>query len=224
MADLRILPFKTRQKTRLMPAPPPLNSAPTCIAVFGPVRSGKTLAVSSIAARFYKFPYIVILSPSGHTDASLEPLRELGALVFDNPGDFDAVVRELVEHQKDQLEEEREHILIVVDDSLGVLQPNSEVARLSSRFRHFMISLIYTAQLYRQLPPVVRINAESFLLFRTHNGKEIAKIEEEFSGAYGADFIQKYRAATSEKHSFIFINQKTGELFQNLTQKVGINV
>ena len=85
---------------------------------------------------------------------------------------------------------------------------------MRSKYRHWKLSLIVTSQSFRALPIICRSNATGYIIFRTHNKKEFAKMEEEFEGNF-PDFIDLYKDATNEKYSFLYLDQEKIRAFEN---------
>ncbi len=62
--------------------------------------------------------------------------------------------------------------------------------------------MIFTAQLFRGLPPTIRANAGLYLLWGTTNAKELKKMEDEFGGVF-PDFLRIFTEATREPYHFL---------------------
>ena len=110
-------------------------------------------------------------------------------------------------------------MLVVVDDCVGYMGKSLE--KLASRYRHYKISLVVASQQFRMLPPTLRTCAGYWILYKTHNSKEVAKMDEEFSGQF-PDFIGLYNTATEEKYNFLLLNVIKGETWHNFTRRIGI--
>ena len=67
------------------------------------------------------------------------------------------------------------------------------------------MSLIVTTQNFRSLPLICRNNASAYVLFKSHNKKEIEKLDDELSGMI-PDFMELYKKATDKKYGFLYID------------------
>jgi hypothetical protein len=99
---------------------------------------------------------------------------------------------------------QKPRVLIIVDDSAGDWGRSSALARLFMRYRHYNFSLIMTAQSFRTVPSVARVNASGYMVFRTENDSEIQKMEEEWPTI--PHWRDLYSEATSERYSFMYID------------------
>jgi hypothetical protein len=114
-------------------------------------------------------------------------------------------------------EKDQQRMLIVVDDCVGYM--GKALEKLSSKYRHYGISLIVSSQQFRMIPPTVRTCAGYWVLFRTYNEKEVAKMDEEFSGQFGK-FLQAYRRATEEKYHFLYIDVNNSRTHQDFKEEI----
>lgn len=119
------------------------------------------------------------------------------------------------DRQKDEIEaqkaEKLDRILIVIDDAVGVkaLERGSVISNSFSRHRHLHISFLYAVQIYKAMPPVVRVNLSAIILFRIYNRGELKKIvEEQAVLVKDKTWLALYDHATKEPFSFLYINYK----------------
>lgn len=116
--------------------------------------------------------------------------------------------KEEVERQKS---EKLDRILIIIDDAVGVkaLERGSVITNSFSRHRHLYISFLYAVQIYKAMPPVVRVNLSAILIFRIYNRGELKKIVEEQAVLVKDNtWMALYEHATKEPFSFLYINYK----------------
>ena len=106
---------------------------------------------------------------------------------------------------------------MIFDDMLGILKNTGYIISFCSRFRHSKCSLIFSTQLYRGLPPIIRANAQAYIIWKTKNKKEISKLIDEFEGVL-PDFEQIYNDATDKKYEFLYINLKDIKAFKNFNE------
>ena len=224
--DLRILPVKKKPDNIVKgkkSVPEPLPKPPFLMVVNAPVRSGKTnlliglLYLPSFNFREY-FDEIIYISPTIANDdtgkAAMDDEKVIK--ITDNLEDIDLILESIVELQKKKDKKDRKETLIILDDMLGLIknQGQSFFAALCSKYRHFRLSLIISSQSFRALPPLCRYNATAYIIFKTHNKKELTKMQEEFEGNF-PDFLKLYEDATSERYSFLYLNQEKVKAYRN---------
>ena len=130
---------------------------------------------------------------------------------------LDDILNDIVKNQKAKPKEEREPVLIVLDDCLDYLKKSKKLNSLPSYSRHYNISIIITTQIYNALPMGLRKNCSAYLIARIYNNKDLQNIEEEI-GANFHDFKTNYDKATKEKYSFLFIDNRNIELWRNFDE------
>ena len=224
--SLKILPVKKlpeKAKRGKVQVPDPLPKPPFLLVVQAPVRSGKTnLLINLLYNPIFNFreyfDEVIYISPTIENDATAEAAMkdEKVLKVTEGLDDIDLILESIVELQKKKDKEERKETLIILDDMLGMIknQGKSYFASLCSKYRHWKLSLIVTSQSFRALPIICRSNATGYIIFRTHNKKEFAKMEEEFEGNF-PDCIDLYKDATNEKYSFLYLDQEKIRAFEN---------
>ena len=117
--------------------------------------------------------------------------------------------------EKDEIERQKaeklDRILIIIDDAVGVkaLERGSIITNSFSRHRHLYISFLYAVQIYKAMPPVVRVNLSAILIFKIFNKGELKKIiEEQAVGVPDKTWMAIYDHATKEPYSFLYVNYK----------------
>ena len=199
------------------PIPEPLPGADgECfvLTLVGPRSSGKSVVINNLILREEMmrglYSDIIIISPTIYSDSSSRYLiHEVGK---DNVYEAysEQIIQELINSVKDKEKHEREMKLIVLDDVIGSIPKyNSLVYNLTSKARHWSISMIISTQNLRELPPVVRNNTTNWAFFRSGNLKEIGKMMEEM-GSLGSpeNCYGLYTAAVEEPHKFMYIDNK----------------
>ncbi len=233
-------------RERIDSLPDPLPKPPFLWVLMGSVRSGKSVFISNAIHRWYGplhgtqhgrsqrpaaarvFSRIVYCSPTVEQDDSLWHLRE-PALALDADvavvsghrlDDLDASVEAIVENKMAAGPSAREQWLLVLDDCLGLLRlsgPKAFVTHFATRYRHARVSLLISCQQLRALPPTIRANASAYCIWRSANGRERAKLEEEF-GEVVPDFLRLYDEATAEPYHFLFLDLRRLRAFADLTR------
>ena len=110
-----------------------------------------------------------------------------------------------------QLKTMADRILLICDDQVGsdlFLGPLKKYfVGANTRHRHHSASIIMVSQGYKEIPKTIRTGWTCLLLYKIGNMKELEVIYEEFSMDLTWDeWIEVYREATNEKHSFLFID------------------
>lgn len=197
---------------------PILPQIPFLLTIFAPVRSGKSVLVMNLIYVMYKkcFDQIVFFSPTVSHDKTTRILWEDPDVVKIDKDlqHIDSMIKAIVERQEEKHEDERKHILIVLDDCLGLMKREGYLTNLCSRYRHYKLSIIITSQNFRSLPPIVRNNSTAVILFKTSNDKELKKIEEEYAGNFPG-FISLYKKCTRERFNLCYLNLERIELYHN---------
>jgi hypothetical protein len=203
----------------------PLLKPPFLGVINGSVRTGKSTILMNLLynKNFYKdlFDKVIYISPTVHNDLTLEHLREDEDIIKIHDGleDLDTILQTIIKTKEEDEEERKAFYLIVLDDCLGYIKPNSYIAFLCSRYRHSKISLIFTSQNFRSIPNIIRTNATFYLLFKTTNKKEYLKYVEEFSGLF-ENFEEIFKDATEQPYNFLFLNLRDISANHNFREKL----
>tara|TARA_R110002126_G_C10483683_1_gene502205 strand:- start:4276 stop:5187 length:912 start_codon:yes stop_codon:yes gene_type:complete len=180
----------------------------------GPRSSGKSVVINNLILRDEMlrglFEQILIISPTIHSDSSSRYLiKEVGKEnVYEAYSE--QIIQGLIDSVKDKEKHERSMKLIILDDVIGSIPKyNSLVYNLTSKARHWSISMIISTQNLRELPPVCRNNTTHWAFFRSGNLKEVAKMMEEM-GSLGSpeNCFALYNACVEEPHKFMYIDSE----------------
>lgn len=210
---------KTKKLNPLLIKPPFLG------VLNGSTRSGKSTMVTNFLYNpdFYKniFENVIIISPTVLNDDTLRFIKEDEKItkISENFEFLDDILKTIVESQEDVEKEEREDVLIILDDMLGFLKRESYLTYLCTRYRHYKISILITTQSFRAIPNIIRTNADFVILFATQNKKEYKKIEEEYGGLI-PDFETRFKEATDKPYNFMYINLKKIKVYHNFIEKL----
>jgi len=225
--DLKILQVKKLYKAEEFPKiKHPLPKPPFTMALVAPTKSGKSNLIVNLLKNSYfgyddVFDEIYYISPTVGIDETLRSINEDDDIIkIDEEDDLkylDDILNDIVKNQKSKAKEEREPVLIVLDDCLDYLKKSKRLDSLPSYSRHYNISIIITTQVYNALPTKLRKNASCYLIARIYNNKDLQNIEEEI-GANFSDFKANYDKATKEKYSFLFVDNRNIELWRNFDE------
>jgi hypothetical protein len=225
--DLKILQVKKLNKADDYPnIKHPLPSPPFTLALIAPTKSGKSNLIVNLLKNSYfgyddVFKEIYYISPTVGIDETLRSINEDDDIIKINEEDdlkfLDDILNDIVKTQKAKSKEDREPVLIVLDDCLDYLKKSKRLDSLPSYSRHYNISIIITTQVYNALPTKLRKNSSGYLIARIYNNKDLQNIEEEI-GANFMDFRENYEKATKEKYSFLYVDNRNIELWKNFDE------
>ena len=231
--DLSVLPL-VEEINRTKPKKPfhsdlPNIGAGACVLVIAPPKSGKGVLINNLLLNenFFadQFDETYIISSTIHTDSTARFLADkFSHTVFDDYSD--EIIDRIVKYQDHFKEKEKmPKLAIVCDDFIGMIPANSKVFKIASKYRHYNIKLLlYSTQLFKSVPPVVRSNAQYVILYKTSSDEEIAKITENYGTAYGGkdNFLKLYHEATKEKYNFLYLNiaRNPVEAYKNFTELI----
>ncbi len=102
-------------------------------------------------------------------------------------------------------------ILVIFDDLVGSGLFGGERGNyfkgLNTRHRHYSASFIMVSQGYKEIPKTIRTNWTCLVVFEIGNEKEVEVIYEEYAmGLKKEDWLEVYKYATRDDHSFLFLN------------------
>ena len=145
--------------------------------------------------------------------------------ITDNLHDIDGIIEAIVDLQKEKDFDDPElekgwHTLLILDDCLGVINKHKGYLNtLASKYRHYRLSIIITTQRFRELSPIIRSNAGYYIIYKTHNRKELQALDDELSSNI-PNFMQLYSDATHKKYNFLYINLEKDVAYQNFSSVV----
>ena len=182
------------------------------MTLVGPRSSGKSVVINNLILRDEMlrglFERILIISPTIHSDSSSRFLIAEAGKENVYEAYAETIIQELIDSVKDKKKHERSMKLIILDDVIGSIPKyNSLVYNLTSKARHWSISMIISTQNLRELPPVCRNNTTNWAFFRSGNLKEIEKMMEEM-GSLGSkeNCYNLYSACVEEPHKFMYVD------------------
>jgi len=222
---LKILPVKGGSSKKEFPQiPDPLLQCPFTMAMVAPTKSGKSTIIANMLKNCLMgysdnvFSEIYYISPTIAFDKTLKSIFDDEEIIKITDEDdlihLDSILSELIKSQKEKDEDERENILIILDDCLDYLKKSKKLDSLPSYSRHFKISIILTCQVYNLIGVKFRKNVSGLIIGRIFNQKDIMNIEEEI-GCNFLDFKDNYEKATEEPFSFLFVDNREMKLYKN---------
>lgn len=167
---------------------------------------------------------IVQAAPLGHELEGLVNQREGFTGIIPEEHFFDTYdddkFMEIMEEQMSMIKLLKKHgepkylanrILIIFDDLVGSSlfsgSRGSYFKGINTRHRHYSSSFIMVSQGYKEIPKTIRTNWTCLIVFEIGNEREVQVIYEEYAmGLKTDDWMELYKHATNEDHSFLFIN------------------
>lgn len=235
--DLTILPVELPEgldelEPKWKNLDPRLPKPPFVMVFNAGVANGKTTTIMNLLYNpsFYRelFDSIIVMSPTiendltWHTALQDDTVSVVTGDKLDQTDDIIDAIFKLKTREVQEAEQNGEtpkQTLLILDDMLGML--GKKFDNMITRHRHPRISIMVTTQEFRALPPKVRTNASHYLIFRTQNQKELAKIVEEFANNYGIEkFLECYEKCTQERYSFMTLHQRTKQIYKKFDQLV----
>ena len=184
------------------------------ILLVGTTNSGKTTLINNLLlnSNFWgrrkgsvmgAFENVYLFSPSLYLDDSTRFLVEN----FDCKTDYNEIDKTINGIRTAQLslpKEKRPRLMMVLDDGVGLIERNSNVNFLATRYRHFNLNMIMSVQSFRACSPVMRVNANYLVLMNgIMNTKELEKIEEEYGDIFKGTLLYCYKKYCPKKYDFI---------------------
>ena len=115
--------------------------------------------------------------------------------------------QKVIDYQKEQKHNDFYQILTVIDDfadDTNFTRKSQLLHQLYIRGRHYMISTITSAQVYKQISPIVRKNMTHLFIYRLRNYGDSESTLEELSAIYDKKtLLQIYHEAVSDDYSFL---------------------
>jgi hypothetical protein len=222
-ADLTVLKVRddTEQDHRFDDLDPRLMKPPFRTLINAPSGSGKSVLNQNFIwnDNFYKdlFDAIIYLSPTIYEDKTAQHMHKMEdskLIISDEVEELDTLISNLMERQSEE-EHKDDHILLILDDCIGLIKRGSKLNTAIMRLRHYRVSVIMVTQYYRGVDPKVRENCSSFIFFKNANMSEVKKIVDEVGGGYD-NFKKYYKYATSEPYCFLYVNGR--RLYKNFDE------
>ena len=204
------------------------------ILLVGTTNSGKTTLINNLLLNKNMwgrrpnqpqgaFENVSIFSPSLYLDDSCRFLVEN----FDCYSSFqDEIIEQMKARQLALPKYKRPKQMIVIDDSVGLIERNSSVNYLGTRYRHFNCNMIMSVQSFRACSPIMRVNANCVILMSgIMNSRELEKIDEEYGDIYKRTLLYCYAKFASKKYEFIYLKcrENPPEMYKNFTEQIDYN-
>lgn len=200
---------KIKGKKRYRNKHPLLPQHPYNMLIVGQTNCGKTNMLLNLILKFSTFDKLYIFSKHLH-----QPKMVLLNDIFDKvkektDEDILFMSNELDDLLPvDEIDDEVQN-LIIFDDMICE-KDLTPVIDYWIRGRHSNCSCIFLSQIYTKIPRQMRLNSHYFCFFNTPNRLELNIINNDVNYELDkAEFIRRFKKATSVPYSFFFIDTKT---------------
>lgn len=221
---LKILPPKKKsEKSEFEHLHPHLLRPPFSTILLAPTASGKSTQILNYLESpfFYKdiFESVYFISPTIRYDKTLKAIYDNDEYIKieedEELENLDTILEDIIESQKEQDEDERKHILIVIDDAIQYLKKSKVLNYLLTKNRHWKISVLLSVQSWRAVPLRARSNCSSVVVSHLYNKKEYDALFDELGSSF-KDFQHYYNIATSgNKYDMLYIDNRNIKLYHN---------
>lgn len=230
LRDLSILPvdIEEEEDPKWEDLDPRLPKPPFLMVFNAPVASGKSTTLMNFLynENFYRdmFDSVIVISPTIENDSTWQTVLSDDRVMIvtgERLEQADDIIDAFYQQQMERVTEAkkegtpRPHVLLILDDMLGLLGKQFDL--LCTRHRHPCISILVATQDFRSLRHKCRQNASQYIIFRTNNKKELAKMEDEFSSNF-PNFREVYDTATKDRYSFLVIHQRTIKAYKRFDE------
>ena len=218
MSDLSIKPIKPlpiKEQDEYHPHLPSIRrNSGSLILLVGTTNSGKTTLINNLLlnSAFWgrkpkrtkgAFEEVFIFSPSLYLDDSCRFLTEH----FECHTDFDEIdtcIEGIKRNQLDLPKDKRNKMMMILDDSVGLIERNSNVNFLATRYRHYNMNMIMSVQSFKGCSPIMRVNANYLILMNgIMNTAELEKIADEYNDIFRGTLLYCYKKYAPKKYDFI---------------------
>lgn len=217
-------PKKSNKKLEFPQIPYPLQQPAFTLEIIAPTKSGKSVMILNYLKNVLMgysdnvFDEIYYISPTLPLDATLKAVNDDETIIKitedEDLENLDDILKELMKSQREKDDDEREHILIVLDDMIDYLKSSKMLGNLTTKNRHLKISLIIVSQVFNAIPVKARKNGTAYIFSNIYNQKDMNDINEEI-GSNFPDFMDYYKEATKDKYNFLYCDMREMSLHHN---------
>ena len=225
--ELKIITFKDPTKKRFKyPIPKELGLENTfSMVLVGSSGSGKSTVIRNliriINLQNIKKPNRFIISSTFEDDTTLHSRFHKDNVFTEYD---DSALLELVNmimdenHTRRKKKKREEQYLLVADDMLGLIPRNASLWSMFVKNRHKKLNIMLSVQQFKALPPVVRYNATTYVIFGTINMKELENIDVELNKKYPNKLFKEAFKEKIHGHNFLYINVPKQLYLVNFTE------
>ena len=161
--------------------------------------------------------YFILVSPTARNDPSQIEMLKWADEYYENftPQIFNDI-KELQDSKRDEYdsdsedEEEPFQILLYINDLIGDKTLGRELDLFLPKMRHSNVNLILSRQALKTktTSPIVRSNMTHLICSKVMSEKQLASLDEEYTGSFGGKFRELYNYATAGRYDFLFLDLK----------------
>ena len=173
--------------------------------------------------------YFILVSPTARNDPSQIEMLKWADEYYENftPQIFNDI-KELQDSKRDEYdsdsedEEEPFQILLYINDLIGDKTLGRELDLFLPKMRHSNVNLILSLQALKTktTSPIVRSNMTHLICSKVMSEKQLASLDEEYTGSFGGKFRELYNYATAGRYDFLFLDLKKRIAHKCFTQKI----
>jgi hypothetical protein len=225
---LPITPLEHNEKLSYHPNLPSVaKNRGFILNIIGSTACGKTVLINNIILNKHffggkknAFDAVYFFSPSVLLDDSCRFIKEHFNCYTEYTDD---ALQKILDIQKSYDVKVMPKILIVIDDSVGMINRNSKLNHFLSRYRHYNANVIMSVQSFRAISCIGRANATDVILMNgITNAKEWEKINEEYSGMYKDNLTRLYEENASNQYEFLYLKLRKNppQAFKNFQKQI----
>ncbi len=214
---------------------PPLNKVlpqpPFLLIGYGSVRGGKTNYLINLMRRKDMigenfFDNTTVISNTAGNDPKI--FKYLGEVFTVHDHYDNKMVSDLIAQQKSYDRSEAPTQLLILDDIIskefGKSAGSNAINSLSTRFRHYEMSLMIFVQSARAVSNMIRSNATNICIFRQQSNLEWQKLVEEYSDLAPRNFETYYKISQQDPFGFLYIDcqQNPCHFYRSHEELIGI--
>ena len=204
---------------------PNLPQMPSLCLIIGSVRSGKSNLLVNFFCNpdFYKgrFDIVRIVSTTLESDSKGKLLSKH----FDTTTTYKDSIIDDIKKEQSMYEEKKDRptYALVLDDVLTKdFSKSNAVSFFSTRFRHYIDMYVISVQTFRAVSGMIRNNANSIIILRQQNSKELDKISEEYGDIVGGheNFMALYKEIHKEPYQCMYLDltSNPARVLRNFTE------
>jgi hypothetical protein len=217
-------PKKSNKKLEFPQIPYPLQQPPFTLEIIAPTKSGKSVMILNYLKNVLMgysdnvFDEVYYISPTLPLDSTLKAVNDDETIIKitddEDLENLDDILKDIMKSQREKDDDEREHVLIVLDDMIDYLKKSKVLGNLTTKNRHLKISLIIVSQVFNSIPVKARKNGTCYIFSNIYNQKDLNDINEEI-GSNFPDFMDYYKEATKDKYNFLYCDMREMSLHHN---------
>ena len=187
---------------------------PSINLLIGTPGSGKSYMIKSLIFQTSlkkQFDYIVVFCNTSFDGYKFLPQEYVHNVYDEN------IMNNII---KIQIKNPSAKCLIILDDVVGSINFNTNLWRkIVSQFRHYNMSLFFSVQYIKSIPPLVRECANFCFIFQTSSKKTIKELYEQYGQIFDTESaFKRFIISNTQDFNTILINVKEGDFKKKFLQ------